>query len=118
MDDMFDNSNSEVFTGKLAVAIAGRVVEADTEEDELEGAEAIEVDQGSDTMKTFVKSIISITETLRRKTEKRMENREKDKAEKFFKYYLTEYISQYNYNGGYNLYLYIQSEREREHEGD
>ena len=44
MDDMFDNSNSEVFTGKLAVAIAGKVVEADVEEDEPEGAEAIEID--------------------------------------------------------------------------
>ena len=105
---------TEVFTGKLTVAIADRVVEVDVEEDELEGAEAIEMDQCFDTMKTSVKSIISITETLRRKTEKRKENREKEKAKKFFKYYLTEYISQYNYNGGYNLYLDIQSERERE----
>ena len=71
MDDMFDNSNSEVFTSKLAVAIAGRVVEADDEKDEPEGAEAIEIDQGSDTMKTSLKSIISITKTLRRR------NREK-----------------------------------------
>ena len=47
---MFDNSNSEVFTGKLVVAITGRVVEA---EDEPEGAEAIETDQSSDTMKNF-----------------------------------------------------------------
>ena len=53
MDDMFDNSNSEVFTGKLVVAITGRVVEADSEEDEPEGAEAIETDQSSDTMKNF-----------------------------------------------------------------
>ena len=53
MDDMFDNSNSEVFTSKLAVAIAGRVVEVDAEEDEPEGAEAIETDQCSDTMKNF-----------------------------------------------------------------
>ena len=50
---MFDNTNSEVFTGMLAVAIAGRVVEVDAEEDELEGAEAIETDQCSDTMKNF-----------------------------------------------------------------
>ena len=48
---MFDNSNSEVFTGMLAVAIEGRVVEANAEEDEPKGAEAIEIDQGSDTMK-------------------------------------------------------------------
>ena len=51
MDDMFDSSNSEVFTGILAAAIEGRVVEAGAEEDKPEGAEAIEVDQGSDTMK-------------------------------------------------------------------
>ena len=38
MDDMFDNNNSEVFTSKLAVTIAGRVVEADAEEDKPEGA--------------------------------------------------------------------------------
>ena len=43
MDDIFDSSNSEVFTGKFVVAIAG--VEADVEEDEPEGAEAIELDQ-------------------------------------------------------------------------
>ena len=67
MDGMFDNSNSEVFIGKLTVAIAGRVVEVDAEEDELEGAEAIEIDQGSDTMKNSLKSIISIIETLRRR---------------------------------------------------
>ena len=76
MDDMFDNSNSEVFTGKLAVTIA---VEADAEEDKPEGAEAIEIDQDSDTMKTSLKSRISITETLRRgnreKKEKQRENK-------------------------------------------
>ena len=78
MDDMFDNSNSEVFTGKLAVAIAGKVVEADVEEDEPKGAEAIEIDQDSDTMKTSLKSIISITETLRRRNrEKKRKQREK-----------------------------------------
>ena len=67
MDDMFDNSNSEVFTGKLAIAIAGRVVEANAEEDEPKGAEAIEIDQGSNTMKTFLKYRISIIENLRRR---------------------------------------------------
>ena len=78
MDDMFDNSNSEVFTGKLAVAIAGKVVEADVEEDEPEGAEAIEIDQGFNTMKTSLKSIISITKTLRRRNrEKKRKQREK-----------------------------------------
>ena len=46
MDDMFDSSNSEVFT-----AIEGRVVEAGAKEDKPEGAEAIEADQGSNTMK-------------------------------------------------------------------
>ena len=51
MDDMFDSSNSEVFTSILAVAIEGRVVEAGAKEDEPEGAEAIEAYQGSDTMK-------------------------------------------------------------------
>ena len=51
MDDMFDSSNSEVFTGILAAAIEGRVVKAGAEEDEPEGAEAIEADQSSDTMK-------------------------------------------------------------------
>ena len=69
MDDMFDNSNNEVFTGKLTVAIAGRVVEAGAEEDEPEGVEAIKMDQCSDTMKTSLKSINSIIETLRRETE-------------------------------------------------
>ena len=54
MDDIFDNNSSEVFTGKLTVAIAA--VEADVEEDEPEGAEAIEIDQGSDTMKNSLKS--------------------------------------------------------------
>ena len=44
MDDIFDSSNSEVFTGKFVVAIAG--IEADVEEDEPEGAKAIELDQG------------------------------------------------------------------------
>ena len=78
MDDMFDNSNSEVFTSKLAVAIAGRVVEVDAEEDKPEGVEAIEIDQGSDTMKTSLKSIISITKTLRRRSrEKKRKQREK-----------------------------------------
>ena len=57
---MFDSSNSEVFTGMLnsevfigmlAVVIEGKVVEAGAEEDKPEGAEAIEADQGSDTMK-------------------------------------------------------------------
>ena len=63
MDDMFDNSNNEVFTGKLTVAIAGRVVEADDEEDEPEWIEAIEMDQSFDTMK----STNSIAEALKRK---------------------------------------------------
>ena len=44
MEDIFDSSNSAVFTGKFVVAIAG-VVEADVEEVEPEGAEAIELDQ-------------------------------------------------------------------------
>ena len=61
MDDMFDSSNSEVFR-----AIEGRVVEAGAEEDKPEGAEAIETDQCFDTMKTFLKYRISITEYLRR----------------------------------------------------
>ena len=43
MEDMFDSSNSEVFTGKFVVAIAG--VETDVEEVEPVGAEAIELDQ-------------------------------------------------------------------------
>ena len=69
---------TEVFTGKLTVAIADRVVEVDVEEDELEGAEAIEMDQCFDTMKTSLKSIISITETLRRKKiEKKGKHRER-----------------------------------------
>ena len=55
MEDIFDSSNSAVFTGKFVVAIAG-VVEANVEEDEPEGAEAIEIDQGSDTMKNSLKT--------------------------------------------------------------
>ena len=80
MDDMFDNSNSEVFTSKLAVAIAGRVVEADAEEDEPEGVEAIEIDQGSDTMKTSLKSRISIIETLRRRNREKKEKQRENES--------------------------------------
>ena len=80
MDDMFDNSNSEVFTGKLAIAIAGRVVEANAEEDEPKGAEAIEIDQGSDTMKTSLKSRISITETLRRRNREKKEKQRENES--------------------------------------
>ena len=54
MEDIFDSSNSEVFTGKFVVAIAG--VETDVEEVEPVGAGAIELDQGSDTMKNSLKS--------------------------------------------------------------
>ena len=80
MDDMFDNSNSEVFTGKLAIAIAGRVVEANAEEDEPKGAEAIEIDQGSDTMKTSLKSRISIIETLRRRNKEKKEKQRENES--------------------------------------
>ena len=80
MDDMFDNSNSEVFTGKLAIAIAGRVVEANAEEDEPKGAEAIEIDQGSDTMKTSLKSRISIIETLRRRNREKKEKQRENES--------------------------------------
>ena len=77
---MFDNSNSEVFTGKLAIAIAGRVVEANAEEDEPKGAKAIEIDQGSDTMKTSLKSRISITETLRRRNREKKEKQRENES--------------------------------------
>ena len=80
MDDMFDNSNSEVFTGKLAIAIAGRVVEANAEEDEPKGAEAIEKDQGSDTMKTSLKSRISNKETLRRRNREKKEKQRENES--------------------------------------
>ena len=63
MDDIFDNNSSEVFIGKLTVAIAGKAVEADDEEDEPEWIEAIEMDQSFDTMK----STNSIAEALKRK---------------------------------------------------
>ena len=43
MEDIFDSSNSEVFTGKFVVAIAS--VETDVEEVEPVGAKAIELDQ-------------------------------------------------------------------------
>ena len=46
MDDMFDSSNSEVFT-----TIEGGVVEVGAKEDKPEGVEAIEADQCSNTMK-------------------------------------------------------------------
>ena len=55
MEDMFDSSNSEVFTGRFVVAMAG--VEADVEEVEPVGAEAIEFDLGSDTMKNSLKNL-------------------------------------------------------------
>ena len=80
MDDMFDNNNSEVFTSKLTVTIAGRVVEVDAEEDKPEGAEAIEIDQDSDTMKTSLKSRISITKTLRRGNRKKKEKQRENKS--------------------------------------
>ena len=80
MDDMFDNSNREVFTGKLAIAIAGRVVEANAEEDEPKGAEAIEIDQDSDTMKTSLKSRISIIETLRRRNREKKEKQRENES--------------------------------------
>ena len=80
MDDMFDNNNSEVFIGKLAIAIAGRVVEANAEEDEPKGAEAIEIDQGSDTMKTSLKSRISIIETLRRRNREKKEKQRENES--------------------------------------
>ena len=80
MDDMFDNNNSEVFTSKLAVTITGRVVEADAEEDKPEGAEAIEIDQDSDTMKTSLKSRISIIETLRRRNREKKEKQRENES--------------------------------------
>ena len=76
MDDIFNSSNSEVLTGKFVVAIAG--VEADVEEDEPERAEAIEIDQGSDTMKTLWNLRVSITEIWRKETEKRKRKTERE----------------------------------------
>ena len=54
MDDMFDSRSRDAFIGKLVVDIAGD--EAD-EEEEVEFAKAIDMDQSSDTMNELVKEI-------------------------------------------------------------
>ena len=54
MDDMFDSRSRDAFIGKLGVDIAGD--EAD-EEEEVEFAKAIDMDQSSDTMNELVKEI-------------------------------------------------------------
>jgi len=50
MDDMFESKSKEVFIGKDEVDIAGKEFEVDEEEDEAEFAEAIDMDQSTDTM--------------------------------------------------------------------
>ena len=101
MDDIFDNNSSEVFTSKLAVAIAGRAVEADDEEDEPEWIEAIEMDQSSDTMK----STNSIAETLRRKKQRER------KLKKILQVLYTENNLD-TFTMEVPIYIYIQSKRE------
>ena len=94
MDDMFDSSNSEVFTSILAVAIEGRVVEAGAKEDEPEGAEAIEADQGSDTMKKLFSIMKFLSQnTWEDETEKWKENREYKVWKILYETYLIEYNS-------------------------
>ena len=90
---MFDSSNSEVFTGMLPVAIEGRVVEAGAEEDKPEGAEAIEVDQGSDTMKNSSQIwdfYHGILEKMKQRNEKKTE------SIKVWKILCENYLIEYN----------------------
>ena len=54
MDDMFDSRNRDAFIGKLGVHIAG---DEANEEEEVEFAKAIDMDQSSDTMNELVKEI-------------------------------------------------------------
>ena len=89
---MFDSSNSEVFTGMLPVAIEGRVVEAGAKEDEPEGAEAIEADQGSDTMKKLFSNMKFLSQnTWEDETEKPKKNREYKSLKNSVENYLIEY---------------------------
>ena len=50
MDDIFDNNSNEEFTDRPEEVIAGIALEEVDEEDELDWAEAIDMDQSSDTM--------------------------------------------------------------------
>ena len=50
MDDIFDNSSNEEFIDRPEEFITGITLEEDDEEDELDWAEAIDMDQCSDTM--------------------------------------------------------------------
>ena len=89
---MFDSSKSEVFTGMLAVAIEGRVVKVGAEEDKPEGAEAIEADQGSDTMKKLFSNMKFLSQnTWEDETEKRKKNREYKSLKNSVENYLIEY---------------------------
>ena len=54
MDDMFDSRSRDAFIGKLGVDIAG---DEANEEEEVEFAKAIDMDQSSDTMNELVKEI-------------------------------------------------------------
>ena len=45
MDDIFDNNNNEEFTDRPEGVIAGIALEEDDEEDELDCAGAIDMDQ-------------------------------------------------------------------------
>ena len=45
MDDIFDNNSNEEFTDRLEGVIASIALEEDDEEDELDWAEAIDMDQ-------------------------------------------------------------------------
>ena len=46
MDDIFDNSSNEEFIDRPEEFITGITLEEDDEEDELDWAEAIDMDQG------------------------------------------------------------------------
>ena len=50
MDDIFDNSSNEEFIDRPEEFITGITLEEDDEEDEFDWAEAIDMDQSSDTM--------------------------------------------------------------------
>ena len=45
MDDIFDNNSNKEFTDRPEGVIAGIALEEDNEEDELDWAEAIDMDQ-------------------------------------------------------------------------
>ena len=77
----------------LPVAIEGRVVEAGAEEDKPEGAEAIEANQGSDTMKNSSQMWSFYHRILEKKKHK---NKRKTESIKVWRIMWETYLIEYN----------------------